>query len=442
MKSKKSNFIKVLYAIALFSTLTCIMMLFTGCGKNENEEDVKKYTIQYVVENKNGSSVESIEIENNKVYSLPVQDKAGYKFKGYYDAQEGGVQYVTSKGSSVSAFNDKKSMTLYAQFEPKEYTLYFETNGATLEYGVQNYCVVVFGNSIESVPSVTDDAGEFVGWYIFEGTKEPIQVSSKTSLKVDYLKLKENLIQYSNSNDVITLEAAFKSTINFNANGGNFIENIEGLAGEMLNLPVPVRENYTFAGWYTENGERYLSSKMMKGILSLKAGWYDNSTTIQKTIIANSNGAALQIKAQDVKNKIVIQTGYAIDVSKIPQNIREEGITFDVHLKSWNRYAPPAFLVTETGITEAKIHFYDGASLKDSNVKLLASQNIFNKKIRDKEYKNFIDHNFSFKAETSSDKIYFAIALDFEGNGGYQEAYEWIKDFSVTVYPSSKELIL
>lgn len=68
-------------------------------------------------------------------------------------------------------------------------------------------------------------------------------------------------------------------TIKFNSNGGTKLENIIVKAGEAIKLPIPEREGYTFAGWYTDISLTipFDPEAKISGTLTLYAKWIEGS---------------------------------------------------------------------------------------------------------------------------------------------------------------------
>ncbi len=85
-----------------------------------------------------------------------------------------------------------------------------------------------------------------------------------------------------------TLKAVWQAKIEFDENGGDDVNDISEPAGSSITLPVPEREGYIFAGWYTADKEQYTSSKMPSAGIALKAGWYREKT---QTIILSKDSS-------------------------------------------------------------------------------------------------------------------------------------------------------
>ncbi len=83
------------------------------------------------------------------------------------------------------------------------------------------------------------------------------------------------------------LKAKWQAKLVFDENGGTEVKDISKTAGEGIELPVPEKEGYIFAGWYTADKEKYETTKMPTQSAVLKAGWYKSKT--QKVIIRSED---------------------------------------------------------------------------------------------------------------------------------------------------------
>ncbi|MBE7089198.1 MAG: hypothetical protein E7362_00130 [Clostridiales bacterium] len=123
MKNKRIMILSIAIAIlCAFSTV------FVGCNNDGGDLDEEtEYAIQYA----DDEGLHTITVKDGDLYSMQsIPTRVGYNFKGLFDAEEGGVQYVSAQGSSLSAFTDKKNLVLYPQFQAKEYTLILDFCGA------------------------------------------------------------------------------------------------------------------------------------------------------------------------------------------------------------------------------------------------------------------------------------------------------------------------
>lgn len=179
----------------IFTAIICIVLgggvlfgAYTFITRN------KTYKIMYL----DGNETRVIEVKRGETYILgSIPSKYGYIFKGLYDKEYGGTQYVNASGSSVGAFRDKTDITLYAQFEGEEYNL-------ILDYGENEYVgekVVScrYGEVIPQLPvALSDDERyTFDGWYTKKVGGERVTDSEGVSMvKVNNLQANENKEAY------------------------------------------------------------------------------------------------------------------------------------------------------------------------------------------------------------------------------------------------------
>ena len=76
-------------------------------------------------------------------------------------------------------------------------------------------------------------------------------------------------------------------------------------AGQAITLPIPERDGFLFAGWYTADKEKYTATRMPTTSVELKAGWYKEK---EETIIIY-NSTADKSWAWSNENKPQASTG-------------------------------------------------------------------------------------------------------------------------------------
>ena len=190
----------------------CLAMLVALCscftedvpssGSSELPSDT--YVIQY----SDGSSMQRIQVKYGEVYSIDViPQKEGYIFTGLYDVEEGGIQYVTAEGASVSEYGEDRSITLYPQFKPKKYTFLLDYQGGEVS-GLREFDVDYDSEIIGIPTSVALENKDFVGWFT-EPNMGGIQVSDKYGLLPGYNKLISSAYGLTGETKQIKLYAAF-----------------------------------------------------------------------------------------------------------------------------------------------------------------------------------------------------------------------------------------
>ena len=156
MKNKRARFL----CLAL-SLLTACIAFFGGCGLFGNGEESAVYTIQYA----DDEGAHTISVKDGELYSLEsIPEREGYIFTGLFDAETGGTQYVSESGISLAPFTDKRSLVLYPQFRPEEYTLVLDYQGAAVTG--ERSLTVLYGEPLPDLPlGLTAENKTFEGWY-------------------------------------------------------------------------------------------------------------------------------------------------------------------------------------------------------------------------------------------------------------------------------------
>ncbi|MBQ7760556.1 MAG: InlB B-repeat-containing protein [Clostridia bacterium] len=184
-----------------------VVLSFTACSEDENTEPPapESYTIQYT----DNTGNHTINVKSGEVYSLEaIPQKTGYDFLGLFDMEEGGTQYVTSTGNSLSAFNDGRNITLFPQFKAKEYTLVLDYQGA--EVTGTRQISVSFDSIIGDLPTnLTIPNKNFTGWYT-EPNKAGKQIADKYGVNPMTAIVDESLISLADDKGRICLYAGFK----------------------------------------------------------------------------------------------------------------------------------------------------------------------------------------------------------------------------------------
>lgn len=110
--------------------------------------------------------------------------------------------------------------------------------------------------------------------------REGVSVSLPTTVRANY-KFMGWLDEEGNIAEIATmpaggasLTATWQAMIVLNENGGAAVDDISLAVGEAITLPTPTRGGYIFAGWYTEDQNKYTATSMPAASVVLKAGWY------------------------------------------------------------------------------------------------------------------------------------------------------------------------
>ncbi len=218
----------------------------------------------------NGISRESCEfVEDSWIFEKLIFGRPGYVFRGWYTDET--LETLFSKegiDEGVKTKMPSNNITLFAKWEALSYTVNFDANGGT--------------SNIKTMTALSDvELGElpipermyytFDGWFTSADGGEEVTSTSKFARTED-----------------ITLYAHWTLNsfiITFDANGGTVdTSEIRAYCGENIGtLPIPTRDYYTFAGWYTKvtDGDKVTSASKYDTAsdITLYAHWVINATS-------------------------------------------------------------------------------------------------------------------------------------------------------------------
>lgn len=181
-------------------------------------------------------------VTNGNIYgTLPTPTRNGYTFEGWYTARNGG-----SRVTADTVVNLTADQTLYAHWTNQPYTISFDANGGNIR---TSSMTLTNGSTYGSLPTPTRDGYTFEGWYTAHSGGSRVTADTTVNLTSDQ-----------------TLYAHWTNqpyTVNFDANGGNVQTSSMTVTngGAYGSLPTPIRDGYTFEGWYTSpNNGRLITS--------------------------------------------------------------------------------------------------------------------------------------------------------------------------------------
>jgi len=213
---------------------------------------------------------------------LPICSRKGYNSCTWYTERTGGD--AVSK-DTIAPTSD---ITLFAHWSPRCYKLLFNANGGN---GSMNDQWLYYDSKAAiRANTFTREGWHFVGWAL-SPTGEVVYTDGQEVLNIR------------DEYDEVTLYAVWKSNVyaivSFNANGGAVEESTrQAVVGLPIGeLPVPVREGYSFAGWYTDTveGLRVVSTFLVDDTLRLYAHWIGKVTfgDIAYTDVTDAVSAAI-----------------------------------------------------------------------------------------------------------------------------------------------------
>jgi uncharacterized repeat protein (TIGR02543 family) len=254
---KKVSFLKVA-GVTVLAAFLCI-----GCGdKNPGGGPGDEKGVSYLITFDPGSGTLIYESDttgkDGKLASLPTPKYDGYAFNGWFTADSGGAKVDTG-----TVFT--KDATIYAQWTLKTYKITFDAAGGSV---TPDSGTTGEGWKLASLPTPTRDGYTFSGWFT--------AATGGTAVTKDSVFSKDAAIYAQWT--LITYK------ITFNANGGTVTPD-SGTTGEgqkLASLPIPVRDGYTFSGWYTAatGGAAVTEDSVFSKAAAVYAQWTLNTYTI------------------------------------------------------------------------------------------------------------------------------------------------------------------
>lgn len=236
------------------------------------EYELIKYYVTYDLdggivteENFKSFTYDSLNLENNKTYTLNLPTKTGYDFAGWEVIEGTGLQVKNEKEVVVIGASD---VTLKAKWKEKTYTIQYYNDDDFVDNKTCTYT-----NCLISDVVVNKEG------YVFDGWK-----SEKTGLVYS----KDSLIANSDlTEDTVKLVAKwtneYRYTIAYDLDGGKFDGEapVSYVALESVLLPTPVKEGYKFDGWLID-GEPLIGNNLTgyQKDIKLTAKWVANTYTI------------------------------------------------------------------------------------------------------------------------------------------------------------------
>lgn len=217
------------------------------------EEDASvTYTIKF--DSNGGNKIDSIEVKNGKITSLPIPERAGYTFVGWFN----GAKEIEN-GDTIS-----KDITLKAKWKKlanaskKEFIVTFDTDGGSK---VSKQTISENGK-VKKPANPTKDGYTFIEWTLNGKTYNFDQkVTSNITLKATWKK---------NATEIIEEK---EYTVSFDTDGGSVVNSQKIKENGKVTKPSdPTKDKYKFLGWYLDDELYSFDTKVTKDI-TLKAKW-------------------------------------------------------------------------------------------------------------------------------------------------------------------------
>ena len=200
---------------------------------------------------------------------LPEAEKDNAEFLGWYD-QHG------TKITEESIVQELDNHTLTARWGV---TVTYDANGGVCNIRSNQ---VVYRDEYKSVPIPKKENHIFVGWYTTNNPTGGIETKEGSTVSIS---------------EHHTLYARWATLVTFDANGGNCkITNKQVVCGATYgDLPTPTKDNYVFAGWFTEReGGTQVTANTISDVhhsQTLYAHWSKTTFDIQFVSDGKSKGS-------------------------------------------------------------------------------------------------------------------------------------------------------
>lgn len=302
-------------------------------------------------------------------------------------------------------------MVLYAaEFAP---VIDFDSNGGNSV----NSIIARAGDAI-NLPTPVRENYKFVGWQTASGSTFNASTMPTASTK---------------------LTAKWQAMIIFDTNGGTEVANISEPQGTRVTLPIPDKDGYIFAGWYTESKEPIITLQMPKDSITLFAGWYKGKKKEVVFIAADKFSSVICTIAPVISYSI----NFSEEISELDWVNHTYNLQFEFHADiAHANYTADRYLY-DLYATKEHFTFYSQNTVSDAYK--------IDKRILDhgKGYvnDNYVPCEFSLSMNISNGALYIGLGSDKDFNGGYWQDNSksgWrMKNFYVIItYPDTNNLYL
>lgn len=264
--------------------------------------------------------------------------------------------------------------------------------------------MVLPAGSTMALPVAVKDGYKFDGWYFANGQKYETTTMPSESL---------------------TVYAKYMTMLSFNVRGGSEVSAVAAYPGKTVELPVPTKEGYVFAGWYTSSGDLFDGNTMPAESSTLYAYWY---------------------KANEKKILITEDTGYADNIIKYKNPKFRYTIDLKEHLSEVDWSKP----VTITINSQAFI-FHEGTDPYATKEHFW----FYSRQMAEEQY--LLDHTIINHANNGIDTagkdmtwvntitvpegmVYIALSADMDGPYKYSAGWRMYDYYWTIYYPDTSKL--
>lgn len=335
----------------------------TDGESNENYTQPETTTYKLTLHLNGGTIAEGeniTEFEEKTTVALPVPERAGYTFEGWYDNEDfNGNKHVQIR--KFDATSDKEFWAKWSAVEdeaPQTYTVTLHLNGGSFKSGYENITSYTTGTAVK-LPLLELHNHNFDGWYEDNNlTQGPVsEIPATATGDKDYYAKWTEIAEPD--------DKPLTYSVTFQTNGG--IIKSGGFDsytyGEEKALPTDVEKSgYKFDGWYidssfggssvtaisaTDSGNKTFYAKWVSldSIKLIASGGYEEGAYIEIELLENTEAKDYTVKYRDLSS--VVEDYKAIDSELIRvsgNTVRADIVglkagNYDIQVESGNKKA-------------------------------------------------------------------------------------------------------
>ncbi len=209
-----------------------------------------------VIKDSNGENSVQYHITYDGSYTVPVAERTGYEFKGWYDDDEN----LVYEGGETTTLTIAEDCTLTAGWEQERYSVTFVSDDVSRTRAN----AYTYGQTIPEPFSFSKDGYTLEGWYTQpDGGGDKWDFATSTIISDLTLYANWEPIVYTVSYDAWAGDGNeptdgeqkfyYNEVITIDPNGGIYDGSAEVAIQADYTLDEPTRNNYTFTGWYFDS---------------------------------------------------------------------------------------------------------------------------------------------------------------------------------------------
>lgn len=209
--------------IKKLSCLILLSCLLSSCEKENN------YLFIYHTYSENEIKSVYVDEEDAELYQLPTPKKEGYTFEGWYLDEE------LSRRYTPDLIEDEHTVELFAKYKVNEYSINYHLSDNDIIENKYDY------NQVIETFIPEKENYYFIGWYL----------DSNYQVSFDYYQMPSRELNVFAKWECVSKR---ETHLIFLGNHEEIIEPMLVEENELLNykLPEPIKEGYTFNGWYLD----------------------------------------------------------------------------------------------------------------------------------------------------------------------------------------------